>query len=712
MNFDNELLPSNESQKMNTDEFDSLLESYLPKKKHVPSGEIVKVPIVAIHSEDVMVDIGGKSEGLIDIEEFKDSKGNITVKQGDKVDVIIGGWDDETGQRIISHKKALELIAIDKVERSLSDGVPIKGKVIQEVKGGLIVDIGIPAFLPASQIDLYKRVELSSMIGKEIDALVLEFDKQQRRTILSRRRLLEEIREKRKNEFFKSLPIGSIKNVKVKRIFDFGAFCELGEGLDGFIPREEVSYDKGSHPSQFLKENSEITVKIISIDEKNDKVTLSRKQAMSDPWLKMDEKYPVGKTIKGQVVSITSFGAFVYLEEGITGMIHISDMSWDRKSKKPSDYVKEGDFVQVIVLEYDKNKRRLALGMKQTLPDPWNNIEERFPVGSVIKGEVTSIANFGAFVKLSDGVEGLIHISDFSWEKRVTSPSQFLKVGADVEAVVLKIEKENRRISLGLKQLSENPIQLFIHSHAEGDIVKGKVKNAASFGIFVELAPGVEGLIPISHISLTRVENPETVYKQGDEVEVKIIKLDADNEKISLSVKEHLKDLERKEIDNFINKDASSGTNIGDLLSELEFELDDSFLDESAAHHKEHLQLTGKQKTDIDESKKDLSQEILQKTETPKIDNLFEKKEESIYSKPFEDTKPSESTVSPPSFLKSGTGIYSSLLSSLKESQSNLSKKEPAEPPSESHKSDEIVEEDKQKENDSTINLSDTDPQN
>lgn len=695
---------ANNQEQIDTNEFDKLLENYLPEKKIIPTGQIVKVPVVAIHSDYVLVDIGGKSEGVVNIEEFKDSKGNVTIKVGDPVEVIIGSWDADTGQREVSHTKAKEILAIEQLEKALDENTPVKGVITQEVKGGLIVNVGIPAFLPASQVDLYKAGELSKYIGNEIEALVLEFNRYQKRAILSRRRLLEIIKDQKKAEIYKTLEVGAVKQATVKRIFDFGAFCDIGDGIDGFIPREEVSYDKGSHPSQFLKEGDIITVKIITVDEKNEKIAISRKQILGDPWAKIDSKYPAGKIVEGQVVSIASFGAFVYLEEGITGMIHISDMSWDKKSRKPSDYVKEGDWVKVIVLEYDKVKRRLALGMKQTLPDPWGEAADKFTEGSVVKGIVTSVANFGAFVKLADGIEGLIHVSDMSWEKKSVSPQQVFKVDDEVETIILKVDKGSRRISLGLKQMSENPVQLFIHSHQEGDSVKGKVKNSASFGVFVELAPNVEGLIPVSHLSVNRVENPESLYKVGDEIEAKIIKLDAENEKISLSIKEQVKDTERKEAEAFMGgKNSTAGTNIGDLLNELDFELDESFLsdDESKSGH-------GKADKASKESAKSQTSSYLNFSyKTPSsLDFLNKPKpEQAEPMKPVSSTPAAnEAPVAekkpsfippPPTFTKS-TGIYSSILSSIKhtgEQAPNIAPAEktaePIEEKSESKKSEE-----------------------
>lgn len=547
-------------------EFAALLDQHLPGGQESARGDIIHVTVVAVRDDSVLVDMGGKAEASIPIGEFPLAGDKRLVKVGDDIPVIQVGRSEDGSPRL-SHRQARARQARKNVQDAHTAHVPLRGTVTQIVKGGLMVDVGLDAFMPASQVDLFKVPDLNSLVGQEIEAYVIEFDQRRGRAVLSRRQLLFERRESARTNFVDQLAAGSIVKGKVKSTLDFGVFVDLGI-VDGFIPREEISWDRGKSPTDVLKAGDEVEVKILSVSAQTGKITLSRRRLASNPWEEIETRYPVGSTIRGQIVAIQNYGAFVHLEEGITGMIHASDMSWATGNKKPEDYVRVGDEVTCQVLEADKDKKRLSLGLKQLQRDPWGDVEQRFAPGTRHKGKVTSMTNYGAFVRLDDFIEGMVHVSDLSWDKRFNHPKEMLKVGDEAEVVVLKLDRDGRRISLGIKQIADSPFDAYLKDHKVGDVVKGKVTRFAPFGAFVELAHGLEGLIHISHIDEKRVELPEHALKQGDEVTVKIIGTEKKNQKISLSRKEALKQAEKENIKAFMRKkdEVPGGMTFGEAL--------------------------------------------------------------------------------------------------------------------------------------------------
>jgi small subunit ribosomal protein S1 len=551
------------------EEFESLLEEYLEKIHEYDSGDIIDAEIVDVKRAYVLVDVGDKAEGVIDINEFVDAEGEINVSVGDTIPVQIEGRDEETGQVNVSHRRAAGELAWQRVREAVKRRIPVTGRVVREVRAGLIVDIGLPAFMPASQIDTSRVEKLGEWVDREVAAYVIDLDRQRKRVVLSRRKLVEEDEERKRRHVLESLEPGEERVVRVKKILDFGAFADLG-GLDGLIPREEVSWERGSHPKEYLREGRDLKVRVLNVDQESGKVSLSRKRVRPDPWETIEEKYPPDTVVKGKVVGLADFGAFVNLEEGVRGMIHSSDLSWASGRQRVKDFLSVGDKVQAVVLDVDKDRRRMSLGLKQISKDPWLEIEEQFQPGTTVKGTVTALTNYGAFVRLTEYIEGLIHISDMSWDKKPKEPATYVKEGEEVEAVVLRSDRERRRISLGMKQLSKSPFERFTSENPVGSYVRGKVTNVAPFGAFVQLAPEVEGLVHISQLDDQRVENPGEVVKAGDTVEAKIIKIDRRNQRIGLSRRQFLKDQESREVESYMNQSVSGGQNMGELLRGLD----------------------------------------------------------------------------------------------------------------------------------------------
>jgi len=552
-----------------SEEFDRLLEHYLEKIHDFSSGDIIDAEIVDVKRTYILVDVGDKAEGVIDIGEFIDAQGEIHVAVGDTIPVQILGRDSESGQVRVSYRRALNELAWQRVRESVQRQIPLTGRVTQAVRGGLIVDIGVPAFMPASQIDTSRVENLSEWLNREVAAYIIDLDESRRRVVLSRRKLVQEDEERKRRRILESLEPGQSRVVRIKRILDFGAFADLG-GLDGLIPREEVSWERGAHPRDYLREGRDLKVRVLSVDCESGRVALSRKRVRPDPWEKIEEKYPAESIVKGKVVRLADFGAFVSLEEGVCAMIHSSELSWAGGRKRVQDFLRVGDTVKAVVLETDKERRRMSLGLKQITMDPWLEIEEKFPPGTTIKGTVTALASYGAFVRLTEHIEALIHVSDMAWEKKPQAPSQYVQVGQEVEALVLKTERDRRRISLGLKQLTKSPFERFVQDHPVGSDVQGKVTRLTSFGAFVQLAPDVEGLIHISQLDERRVENADEAVRGGQTVEVKILKVDVKTQKIALSRRAYLKEQESREVASYVNQSFSGGLRMGELLRDLD----------------------------------------------------------------------------------------------------------------------------------------------
>lgn len=536
--------------------------------KRVEQGGIVKGQVVTIEPHGVIVDIGYKSEGTVPIEEFS-PKELQSVKAGDVIEVFIEDREDAEGNIVLSKEKADRRKVWENIEEVYKKGKPISGKIIGKVKGGLNVDIGIKAFLPGSQIDVRPIKDLDRMVGQTSQVKIIKMDQKRGNVVVSRRALIEEQVKKMREQTLEALAEGQLLEGYVKNITDYGVFVDLG-GIDGLLHITDISWGRIGHPSEVFKVGEKISVKVLKYDPDTGRVSLGHKQKTPDPWIAVEDKCPVGSRVQGKVVSITDYGAFVSIEDGVEGLVHISDMSWTNEVKHPSRAVSVGEVITAVVLNIDKQNRKISLGLKQAESNPWDTVENKYPAGTVIEGKVRNLTEFGAFVGLEEGIDGLIHISDMSWLKHIKHPSEVLKKGQSVKAVVLKVDKEKQRISLGLKQLTGDPWNRDIpERYSIGGAVKGRIVRITDFGIFVELEEGVEGLI---HVSESGVEPPvraEDVMKPGDEIWAKVIKIDSADRKIALSIREYTKDLERAEMQKYMESQGGGNITLGQAARKI-----------------------------------------------------------------------------------------------------------------------------------------------
>ena len=542
-------------------EFSALLEDHLPSKAKRRRGELVACTVAAIMDDTVLVNYGAKEEAPIALSEFLTARGEITVKVGDTIRAVLQGWDGD-GIAELSFRQARAAEAGKMLGEAFERGVPVRGTIAKVVKGGVVVDVGTEAFMPGSQVDLHPVADLQALVGQQIEAYVIEYDAAKARGVLSRRKLLTERRDKGRNAALESLVPGAVVKGKVRDVLDFGVFVQLGE-VEGLIPRSELSYDRGVVPSEACTVGQEIEVKVLEVSADSGRVTLSRKRLGEDPWATIRATYPVGTTVSGKVVAVQSFGAFVQLQEGITGLIHSKDISWKSGAKTAEEHFKAGDSVTCQVTEIDEAKKRLALSLKHLARDPWMDVADRYPVGSRHKVTVGSLRPFGAFVRLDEYTEALLHIGDLTWKKRVAHPSEVVKEGQEIEVVVLKLDAESRRLSVGLKQTAKSPFADFAANHPVGSLVTGKVTRFAPFGAFVEVAPDVEALIHVSEIAEVRVEAAERALRMGEEIQAKIISVDADKQKIALSRKAAILDQERDNIRQYTQSEKKKETGGG-----------------------------------------------------------------------------------------------------------------------------------------------------
>ena len=507
---------------------------YSESVKDFGVGSVLKGKILSIVGDNVVVDCGFKSEGIIPMFEFE---GSSEIKIGEEIEVLLEAVEDDSGLIQLSKRKADRIRGWERVISKYKEGDIITGRVTRKIKGGLLVDMGVPIFLPASQIDVKPPGDIAQYIGKEVTCRILKIDETRQNIVVSRRKLIEEDREKRKKELMTEIEKGQIRKGVVKNIADFGAFIDLG-GLDGLLHITDMSWGRISHPSEMLAIDDEVEVVILEVDKEKEKVALGLKQKSENPWLHIEQRYPVSSRVKGQVVNIMSYGAFVKLETGIEGLVHISEMSWTRRINHPSEMVAIGDMVEVIVLKIDREKEEISLSMKQTELNPWTVIEEKYPPSTRIKGRVRNLTNYGAFIEIEEGVDGLLHISDMSWAKKVSHPSEIVKKGDKIEAIVLSVDREKKRVALGLKQLSDDPwVKEIPEKFKVGDIIKGKVTKLTNFGAFLELGKGIEGLLHISELSNEKVTNPADIVNIGDELEVRVIRIEPEARKIGLSLR-------------------------------------------------------------------------------------------------------------------------------------------------------------------------------
>ena len=530
-------------------------------------GEIVKGVVVQIDPDYVLVNIGYKSEGCIPVSEFTDEAGQLTVKVGDEVKVFFEKKENIRGYVVLSRKKAEREIVWEKIEEAVESGGLVEGKIVATVKGGLTVDIGVPAFLPASQVDVRPIGNLDKLIGQTYQFKVVKLNRKRGNVVLSRRAILEEGREKLKKETLETLAEGQILEGVVKNITDYGAFIDLG-GIDGLLHIVDMSWRKLGHPSEVLQIGDTVKVKVLKYDREKEKISLGIKQTMPDPWLTVESKYHTGDRVCGKVVSLTDYGAFVSLEEGVEGLVHVSEMSWTKRVRHPSDILKVGDEVAAEVLGVDAAGRRISLGLKQIQVNPWTVIGDKYPVGTKIEGQIKNVTDFGIFIGVEDGIDGLVHVSDMSWTKRIKHPSELYSKGQTVQAVVLNIDPENERLSLGIKQLVPDPWAEIPLKYKPGTRVKGKVTSITDFGVFLEIEEGIEGLIHVSELSQEKIASPKGFAAVGDEIEAVVLNVDGAEKKIALSIKALAGTDEKENVASYLDSQGEATFNLGALLKE------------------------------------------------------------------------------------------------------------------------------------------------
>ncbi|HXG53382.1 MAG TPA: 30S ribosomal protein S1 [candidate division Zixibacteria bacterium] len=551
-------------------DFQALFEESL---RAVKPGGVVKGTVVGITATHVLIDVGYKSEGQIPIHEFQDRQGNLQVKVGDQVDVFFDSSEAEGGGIVLSRLRAQNMKVWEEIEKAYHEGGGIEGVIVGKVKGGFKVDVGVPGFLPGSHVDIRPARNLDKFIGLRDRFAVLKFNRPRGNVVLSRRVLLEKEREALKQEILKVLEEGVILEGTVKNITSYGAFVDLG-GIDGILHISDMSWGRISHPSEVLQVGQTVRVVVLKFDREKERISLGIKQLTPDPWHTVAERYPVGSRVRGKVISLMDYGAFVELESGIEGLIHVSEMSWTRKVSHPSKILQPGQQVEVVILNVDPAHRRISLGLKQVMPNPWEEARQKYPVGSIVKGPVRNITDFGIFVGVEEGIDGLVHVSDLHWTKKIKHPSELYKKGDIVEAKVLGINVENERMSLGIKQLTTDPWKLIAEKYPVGTKVKGRVTSVPDFGVFVELEEGVEGMIHVSQLSTERVEKPSALFKVGDEVAAEVIHVDPNERKIGLSIRALRKTEERQEMESYLKREKQGSMFSFESLLNEELRLD------------------------------------------------------------------------------------------------------------------------------------------
>jgi small subunit ribosomal protein S1 len=556
--------PQNENM---TEDFATALESFEQEQAELAANEdrVLKGTVVSINSNYLVVDIGLKSEGVVPLEEAKDHDGNVKFQPGDAIDVMVEKGHTEEGYVNLSYQKAQRLHAWDEIEKAHNDKASVKARVIDRIKGGLTVDIlGARAFLPGSQVDVRPVRNLDALKGQELEVRVIKVNKKRGNIVVSRKQILDEEVTAKRDVTMTHLEENAVLTGTVKNLTDYGAFVDLG-GIDGLLHITDMSWGRLTHPRDLVNVGDQIQVKVLKFDREKQRVSLGFKQLTPDPWLDAAERYPIGARVHGRVISVTDYGAFIELEQGIEGLVHVSEMTWSKRMKHPSKLVNVGDQVEAVVLNVNPQERRISLGLKQLELNPWESLHEKFPVGSTVEGKVRNLTDFGAFIEIEDGIDGLVHVSNLSWTKRVKHPSEVLKKGDKVKAIVLAIEPDNRRLSLGVKQLQPDVWESFFEQHRVGDVLKGKILRLASFGAFVELADGVEGLCHNSEA--LDANSQQIVLEAGQEFEFKIIKMNAEEKKVGLSIRAVGEEATRADVEAYKHPQSSPGTStIGELL--------------------------------------------------------------------------------------------------------------------------------------------------
>lgn len=559
--------PSEDSSRDPGESMESVMDMYEESFKRFAEGEVVTGRVISIDKDHVLVDIGYKSEGQVRIQEFLDESGNVTAKIGDAIEVMVEWWDDEDERVLLSKDKAANIKVWEAIKQSYDEEGTVKGTISNRVKGGFSVDIGVPAFLPGSQADLRPIRNLDDMVGKEFDFKILKYNRKRSNIVLSRRAILEKEMEEKRSTTLATIHEGKIVEGAVKNITEYGVFVDLG-GVDGLLHITDISWGRVKHPSELFSIGDSVTVKILNLDLENERVSLGMKQLNEDPWTLAAEKYAVSSRVTGKVVSLTDYGAFIELEEGIEGLIHVSEMSWTRKIRHPSKVVSVGEMVEAVVLDIKPESRRISLGMKQVVPNPWDVISEKYPIGTTIEGKIKNITDFGLFIGIDEGIDGLVHISDISWIKRIKHPSELFNKGDVVQAIVLDIEKEHERFSLGIKQLQDDPWASVAERYKVGKEITGTVTNLTDFGIFVELEEGIEGLVHVSEISKEKIKTPTEKFKVGDVISARVMNINSDERRIGLSIKRLEIEDEQSLLNEYVNNMGPATSTFGEILRE------------------------------------------------------------------------------------------------------------------------------------------------
>jgi small subunit ribosomal protein S1 len=558
------------------DDMESLMDMYEESFKRFAEGAVVSGRIISVDKDHVLVDIGYKSEGQIRTQEFMDEDGNLNAAVGDPVDVMVEWWDDEEERVVLSKEKAAKVKVWEDIKKAYEEERTVEGVIINRVKGGFSVDIGVQAFLPGSQADLRPIRKLDEMVGKKFTFKILKYNRKRSNIVLSRRAILEDERNASRASTLASIHDGQVVEGVIKNITEYGVFVDLG-GVDGLLHITDISWGRVKHPSELFSVGDNITVKVLNLDLEKERVSLGKKQLTEDPWLTASEKYPVGSRISGRVVSLTDYGAFIELEEGIEGLIHVSEMSWTRKIRHPSKVVSVGEEVEAVVLDIRPENRRISLGMKQVVPNPWDVISEKYPVGTTIEGKIKNITDFGLFIGIGEGIDGLVHISDLSWTKRIKHPSELYKKNDVIRAIVLDIEKNQERFSLGVKQLQTDPWKTVDERYEVGKEITGTVTNLTDFGVFVELEEGIEGLVHVSEISKEKVKTPVGKFNIGDVITAKVMNINSVERRIGLSIKRLEIEDEQSLLTEYVNNAGPATSTFGEILREnLQEKLNDN----------------------------------------------------------------------------------------------------------------------------------------
>ncbi len=582
----NNIAEENEDQEMNTEELETqeavsepemeftgeetmeeLLGIYESSLSKFEEGQVVTGTVISVGKEKVLVDVGYKSEGQISIHEFIDEEGNVNVKVNDEFEVMIEVWDEEEETVLLSHEKAKKVKVWDAIKEIYDADETIEGVITSRVKGGFSVDIGLLAFLPGSQADLRPIRNMDEMVNKTYTFKVLKYNKKRNNIVLSRRVLLEAKRDELRTTTLENIENDKVMDGIVKNITEYGIFVDLG-GVDGLLHITDISWGRVKHPSELFSVGDNITVKILSFDFEKERVSLGMKQLTPDPWTTAVEKYPIDSKIKGKVVSLTDYGAFIELEEGVEGLIHVSEMSWTRKVRHPSQMVAVGEEVEAVVLDLKPDNRRISLGIKQTVDNPWEIISQKYPVGTIIEGKIKNITEFGLFIGIDDDIDGLVHISDISWTKRIKHPSEVYKKNDTIQAVVLDIDKSNERFSLGIKQTQADPWESVAERYEVGKEISGVITNLTDFGVFVELEEGIEGLVHVSEISKENIKSPKEHYQIGETITAKVMNINSDERRIGLSIKRLVEDEDDdgKYLEEFAKNMKPATSSFGELL--------------------------------------------------------------------------------------------------------------------------------------------------